>query len=239
MDTFQGSNEDPLSLHKYVYCSDNPINKVDPSGLKDYALKLIYAGNSSDHWDPLIYGGAFMRAASAAENLLTGNQIIVSSIQLNDNIYDRTRAAVEPKHLVPGNDRITTIVIAGHGAPSDIGCPVSSRTADLTWGDLGPLTSANTPQKRFAAYLKPYTQGHCTVYLDACNQADGTAGKDFMQVLAISLGAKVVGFEDIYFFTGFGDQWTATPTGISRSGAGFISSYQHFNDAMSADYIPF
>jgi len=26
------SNEDPLSLHKYLYCKGNPVNKVDPSG---------------------------------------------------------------------------------------------------------------------------------------------------------------------------------------------------------------
>jgi hypothetical protein len=32
MDTFQGDNEDPLSLHKYLYAADNPVDNVDPSG---------------------------------------------------------------------------------------------------------------------------------------------------------------------------------------------------------------
>jgi len=32
MDTFAGNNEDPLTLHKYLYCHDNPVNMVDPSG---------------------------------------------------------------------------------------------------------------------------------------------------------------------------------------------------------------
>ena len=32
MDTFQGDNEDPSSLHKYLYCQDNPVNRMDPSG---------------------------------------------------------------------------------------------------------------------------------------------------------------------------------------------------------------
>jgi hypothetical protein len=32
-DTFQGDNEDPLSLHKYLYCEANPINCSDPSGM--------------------------------------------------------------------------------------------------------------------------------------------------------------------------------------------------------------
>jgi len=31
-DTFQGDREDPLSLHKYLYCSANPVNQFDPSG---------------------------------------------------------------------------------------------------------------------------------------------------------------------------------------------------------------
>jgi RHS repeat-associated protein len=31
-DTFEGNQEDPLSLHKYLFCADNPVNKSDPSG---------------------------------------------------------------------------------------------------------------------------------------------------------------------------------------------------------------
>jgi RHS repeat-associated protein len=32
MDTFAGNNEDPLSLHKYLYCQADPVNNTDPSG---------------------------------------------------------------------------------------------------------------------------------------------------------------------------------------------------------------
>lgn len=32
MDTFEGNNEDPLSLHKYLYAEDDPVNMEDPSG---------------------------------------------------------------------------------------------------------------------------------------------------------------------------------------------------------------
>jgi hypothetical protein len=34
MDTFEGNSEDPLSLHKYLYCHDDPISRIDPSGHK-------------------------------------------------------------------------------------------------------------------------------------------------------------------------------------------------------------
>ena len=32
MDSYEGNNQDPQSLHKYHYCHDNPVNAVDPSG---------------------------------------------------------------------------------------------------------------------------------------------------------------------------------------------------------------
>ena len=32
MDTSEGDQEDPLSLHKYLYVCDNPVNGVDPTG---------------------------------------------------------------------------------------------------------------------------------------------------------------------------------------------------------------
>jgi hypothetical protein len=32
MDTYEGEQEHPLSLHKYVYCQDNPVDNTDPSG---------------------------------------------------------------------------------------------------------------------------------------------------------------------------------------------------------------
>ncbi len=38
MDSFAGNKNDPRSLHKYLYCHDNPINNVDPTGLYAYLL---------------------------------------------------------------------------------------------------------------------------------------------------------------------------------------------------------
>jgi len=32
MDTYEGNSEDPLSLHKYLYCKGSPVDGIDPSG---------------------------------------------------------------------------------------------------------------------------------------------------------------------------------------------------------------
>ena len=36
-DSFAGHQANPMSLHRYYYCADDPVNKIDPSG-HDYAL---------------------------------------------------------------------------------------------------------------------------------------------------------------------------------------------------------
>lgn len=43
MDTFQGSNNEPLSLNRYAYCSNDPVNFIDPSGF-DRDLAYYYLG---------------------------------------------------------------------------------------------------------------------------------------------------------------------------------------------------
>jgi hypothetical protein len=43
MDTFQGNNEDPLSLHKYLYGAGNPVMNADPSGYLFEGVELSEA----------------------------------------------------------------------------------------------------------------------------------------------------------------------------------------------------
>jgi RHS repeat-associated protein len=37
MDTYDGDDEEPISLHKYLYVAGNPVNMIDPSGHDDLA----------------------------------------------------------------------------------------------------------------------------------------------------------------------------------------------------------
>ena len=38
MDSYEGAPDDPVSLHKYLYAQDNPINRIDPSGNLDFSI---------------------------------------------------------------------------------------------------------------------------------------------------------------------------------------------------------
>ena len=44
MDTYEGVNGDPLSLHKYLYAADNPVNMMDPSGHETEVEQLAVTG---------------------------------------------------------------------------------------------------------------------------------------------------------------------------------------------------
>ena len=44
MDTYEGSPQDPQTLHKYLYCHADPVNGSDPSGhMKLIELKIVIA----------------------------------------------------------------------------------------------------------------------------------------------------------------------------------------------------
>jgi hypothetical protein len=45
MDSYQGSNYDPASLHKYLYVGADPANKVDPSGRMSVAEVSVVSMN--------------------------------------------------------------------------------------------------------------------------------------------------------------------------------------------------
>jgi hypothetical protein len=50
MDTYEGSSEDPLSLHKYLYCKGNSINGWDPSGHAVYFVERHLNSNLKFLW---------------------------------------------------------------------------------------------------------------------------------------------------------------------------------------------
>src|SRR5258706_3514225 len=41
MDTFEGDQEDPQSLQKYIYTRNQPVNRIDPSGNQDMTMDVM------------------------------------------------------------------------------------------------------------------------------------------------------------------------------------------------------
>ena len=79
-DSYQGSINGPVSLHKYLYCSSNPVMKVDPSGFNDISL---YSQMSS----VVILG-------VVASTLLSPNYCRMFT-DLIDGLYDATYQALD------------------------------------------------------------------------------------------------------------------------------------------------
>lgn len=103
LDPYAGNNQDPQSLHKYLYCHANPVNGIDPSGESEVlevnismaigvmligmmactvlnpvwrqASAQVFGGIISELRDLAAFGGA---AAIAAYNAVASNMRIVA-----------------------------------------------------------------------------------------------------------------------------------------------------------------
>lgn len=80
MDTSEGDQEDPLSLHKYLYCAANPVNRFDPSGHDGDEVSLLAAGSISTG-----LAGASAAATVTAETA-TEISIIESEVAFQANL---------------------------------------------------------------------------------------------------------------------------------------------------------
>ncbi len=50
LDSFTGDEEDPYSLHKYVYAHANPVTFVDPTGLAAVPGYVYDGVGTKVHW---------------------------------------------------------------------------------------------------------------------------------------------------------------------------------------------
>lgn len=100
MDSYAGSTSAPLSLHKYLYCHNEPIENVDPTGLKTF-LYLI----GQDH-----QGLPFHQAADYLASKL--------SIDAGDKIVKLDISGLDEfNNALKQNTDIAEIDYIGHGNP--------------------------------------------------------------------------------------------------------------------------
>jgi len=110
-DPYEGDEEDPLTLHKYLYCQANPVNCIDPTGLETY-LVLYGEGGGPDF-------GVDDAAKTRADQLTADIQArhregVDKVVLLKTTTFDAVQSALKQ------NKEIRAIHIFTHGAPKFI-----------------------------------------------------------------------------------------------------------------------
>jgi len=97
-DTFTGNNEDPLSLHKYLYTQDDPVDGSDPSGNFDVDIDLDIGGML----DSFSLGGL----GPLAENLANS----VAGKFVDVYVWDRQASSGSVGHVMSTEHNSTKVI---------------------------------------------------------------------------------------------------------------------------------
>jgi RHS repeat-associated protein len=68
-DPYSGSDEDPVSLHRYLYASDDPVDRVDPGGQDDTEGETLAASSISSTLTGIVNSAILRVGALAAANI--------------------------------------------------------------------------------------------------------------------------------------------------------------------------
>jgi RHS repeat-associated protein len=104
MDTFEGTQTDPLSLHKYLYAGDNPVNDIDPTGHETQSTQLGTIGGLSYLATRIASAGtqAFFRVANLVTRVLINQEKII--------LYTESAAALLTAGTVVGSYAVEAAV---------------------------------------------------------------------------------------------------------------------------------
>jgi RHS repeat-associated protein len=92
MDSFEGNNEDPLSLHKYLYGADDPVNRVDPSGQDGTVMELSISGNLAAGLAAFSMAAVYEAKTHALSTLTRA--VAIESISMGDSVIETARSAI-------------------------------------------------------------------------------------------------------------------------------------------------
>lgn len=93
MDSYEGNNQDPPSLQKYIDAGDDPVNKIDPSGHEsiDEVLAVVNAGVFQSPKGAEASAGVRMKKILAPRRSLTQGEINLAKTVYGENIdYPKT-----------------------------------------------------------------------------------------------------------------------------------------------------
>ena len=124
-DTFEGFQEDPLSLHKYLYAQDDPVMGIDPTG-HDFNLVSLTVGNA-------IRGGIAGMTLGAINAGFT---------------YAKTRSFSAA--ALSGTQTASMVFVSFLSAPFAVAATVTGASSIYAGIEDGSITYKNSPE--FASY---------------------------------------------------------------------------------------
>lgn len=142
MDTSEGTQEDPLSLHKYLYCQANPLNGTDLSGNDDLA-SLSISESISASMDSS-YNGVVTTAGNAMMATLSGVQQQQNLEQVLTGYYLGTALGVVAGYAIGQGLNIADELIYGEEAAAGamhiggVSGSVGSGAVSVAFNDVGP-----------------------------------------------------------------------------------------------------
>jgi predicted GIY-YIG superfamily endonuclease len=146
MDTDQGDNEDPLSLHKYLYCHNNAVNIGDPSGHDGDLISLMVSTSIGASVDAM-YNGGVIAAYSSMKATIMGVEENMSAQQVLSGYLIDTAIGVGVGVAIGAAAQFSEDLICGGGIAASAcfvaGTPIATgsgekpieeiKAGDLVW----------------------------------------------------------------------------------------------------------
>jgi hypothetical protein len=165
MDSYEGTQEEPLSLHKYLYASGNPINLSDPSGMESIASALM---------SMTMLGGQFAQISPASVgSLSSARPLLQVAVDIVELFNARSDAAKVDEYLKTANDIFSQAKIkfvVGNRIPWDSDTTFRRTLGKMTAQNFGRRSNPRVPvageniaeitkgqnKRRISAYFTDY-----------------------------------------------------------------------------------
>jgi RHS repeat-associated protein len=147
-DPIIGKFEEPLTLHKYLYCINDSLNCVDPSG----ALLDSLLATAEGAYDDAMDAGAAMKVLLKSKNAISAMESVFNGcVEGWLNVLDGPQGVSDIALFDVGFAAgIVEIQVAEKSHSASVGAAVSSamiNTADLYLSGTGPISSKEAFEK--------------------------------------------------------------------------------------------
>ena len=158
-DTYDGDQSSPLSLHKYLYVWDNPVNHIDPSGhdLGDVMLSMsIQVSMAAQTYAPIVTAGRIAVAGIFAANMIFNDQFRQDALALGPNLLSETIAESGMVLYDLSGMAINTIRLSGATVPevAKLGDTILKNVSDDAFVHFVPVSAIKKVEVQGLKYVE-------------------------------------------------------------------------------------